>query len=169
MDIGEVIADESLQETGIWIPYRDGAEFLIAYSGRKKYRDKLGKVSARARRMNRGRDLGTAEIDSVTVEAMIDTVLLDWKGITKDGKPYTYTKENAEWWLRRSPELRDFIFGEATNLANFQPPEGEAESESPQAQLKSGSDVSAGTGERPASVEGHGGDGNGSPSTPEPS
>jgi len=160
MDIGEVIADESLEEQGVWIPFRDGAEFLVGYAGRKKYRDKLGRASARARRMNRGRDLSAAEIDQVTVQAMVGTVLLGWKNITKEGQPFEYTEENARWWLLASAELRDFIFSEANTLSNFQATGGEPASE-PLADLKSGSEISAGAGPRIESPAGHGGSGDG--------
>jgi len=167
MDIGELIADESLQETGVWIPFRDGAEFLIAYAGRKKYRDKLGRISAKMRRMNRGRDLTTAELDTVTVDSMVGTVLLDWKGISKGGEPFPFSDENAKWWLARSAELRDFIFGEANTIVNFQK-EGEPASE-PLADLKSGTEIPAGTRERATSTERHGGSGDGSPDAPQSS
>jgi hypothetical protein len=155
MDIDEVIADESMQETGIWIPFRDGAEFLIAYSGRKKYRDKIGKLSARERRKNRGRELTAAEADAVTIEAMIDTVLLNWRGITKAQADFPFSRMNADWWLKRSPELRDFIFAEANNLSNFQP-EGGEEASSPLADTKSSTDMAIGENEGSASVAGHG-------------
>jgi hypothetical protein len=167
MDTEELIADESLQETGVWIPFRDGCEFLIAYSGRKKYRDRIGKTSARLRRMNRGRELTTGEIDQVNVEAMVGTVLLDWKGITKEGQPFPFTAENAKWWLSKSTELRDFIFGEAATIGNFQK-EGEAASDK-LADLKSGSDISAGKGQGTGSTDGRAGNGNGSPDTAKPS
>jgi hypothetical protein len=111
--------------------------------------------------------LSVHELDAITVEAMVGTVVLDWRGITKGGEPFPYNEENAKWFLTRSSELRDFLFAEANNILNFQDHRPEETVSSPLADTKSSPEVLAGAGQRPASTEGHGGSGNGSPSAPE--
>jgi hypothetical protein len=160
-----MIADQSLQEQGVWIPLRDDAEFLLAYAGRKKYRDKLGRLSARVRRMNRGRELTASELDQITVDTMVGTVVLDWKGLTLDQRTFdmmppelraknkaketfVYNEENAKWWLLVSAELRDYLFAEASNILNFQEAAKEDEAASTAlADTKSGTEIPVATGE----------------------
>ncbi|MGI8437284.1 MAG: DNA translocase FtsK [Chthoniobacterales bacterium] len=48
---------------------------------------------------------------------MIGTVLLDWRGLTHEGKAFTFSPENARILLSQSEPIRDFISDQAMALA----------------------------------------------------
>ncbi|MBA3572502.1 MAG: hypothetical protein H0W34_11125, partial [Pyrinomonadaceae bacterium] len=52
----------------------------------------------------------------VIVEAMIQTVLLDWRGVLRDGKPLPFTTDNARRLLLECDDLRDRISEKAMQL-----------------------------------------------------
>jgi hypothetical protein len=55
----------------------------------------------------------------ILIEAMIGTILLDWKGLENDGRPFPYSEDNAREILSQSEVLRDFVSDKAQHIGNF--------------------------------------------------
>jgi len=155
MDIKAFIADSDKEQQGVWLDYdaNKGVAFKIAYIGSSRYDDKLNRIAAAVRRRNRTRVLPASVVLGVTVDAIIDTILLDWKGLENNGQPFEYNAENAKLLLTQSKEIRDFVQVEAAVLENFQATNHESQSaetegESAHEELKSGSGMAPKVGPR---------------------
>lgn len=104
MDISTIRRDTGKIEAGEWvsdIPNMDdvrlrvrGLTAPIVVALRSKMERKVGR-SGRERDGQLKPDVGLTVLGDVLAEA----VLLDWEGITIDGKPVPYSKELAKKWL----------------------------------------------------------------------
>lgn len=146
IELSKLTADPVLQDEGKWFEYgdpKDEVAFHLSYIGNKSYIKKRNKLFADARRKNRNRDLPPEMEEALVNEAMIGTVLRDWRGINHEGTPFEFSRDNAIRFLSLAKEARDFIMIEATVLENFQLPTGDDTSteDQPSADLKSGVDV----------------------------
>lgn len=65
----------------------------------------------------------TSTMDQLDYEAMdaeaLAEVTMSWKGITKDGKPYEFSKANAEQLYKESPSVTAQLIEFLSNRANF--------------------------------------------------
>lgn len=125
MDIAKLAADPELAK-GKWFPFEDDVEFLIAYGASSKYRKKQQRLLMKARLSRGDRDI-TEISESVNIETLFKTVLLDWKGLTENGQPFEFTLENAKRFLMAPNGALNFILAEANTKANFQEASDEAE------------------------------------------
>ena len=156
LKIGEFIADQKPQEEGVWIDFDEeqGVAFKIAYIDNRKYTNAFASLSMKARRKNRGRELPPHIFTQVTNEAMVGTILLDWKGLKDEiddpDKPgqkkeveFPFNEKNALRLLKESKVFRDFIQEESMILDNFQQGDAAPEEASDKEELKSGAAVAA--------------------------
>tara|TARA_R110000803_G_scaffold209965_3_gene280587 strand:- start:16165 stop:16563 length:399 start_codon:yes stop_codon:yes gene_type:complete len=123
MDLTELKTDDKTALEGSWIEYGD-AKFLVRHTNTKAYRkaiQKAGKGKAPSQ-LRKNVELQT----SFGIEVIVDAVLLDWEGLTKDGKNFPFNRKNAFELLNLSEPIRNFIAEEAQEVANFQQ-EGEAD------------------------------------------
>lgn len=122
MDILTLKRDDRKVAEGIWKEW-EGAEFKIAAITSKGY---TKAQKAAVRRLTR-RQMNDAEhMLNVSIELAARHLLLDWKGVTKGGVEFPSNYENHLETLKMSPEFRDWVTSEATDIANFQA-EGERE------------------------------------------
>lgn len=65
----------------------------------------------------------TSTMDKLDYEAMdaeaLAEVTMSWRGITKDGKPYEFSKSNAEQLYKESPAVSNQLIEFLSNRANF--------------------------------------------------
>lgn len=122
MDIGQFKADASLIESGVWIKGPEGSEFLIRSADSKAYRRALAKL-ARNEQSAKLRKKPELQLQ-LTIQAMAQEILIDWRGIEDQGKPLPCTLENKVLLLGVT-ELRSLISEEAQDIANFRK-EGQA-------------------------------------------
>lgn len=98
MDINTFATDTVAAENGIWF-YLDSEEetgFLIARFGNPKYRLSAAKhLGPHAQAMKRGA-LKLDTQDRLLAKVLAETVILDWKGLSRGGKPLKYSKEACE-------------------------------------------------------------------------
>lgn len=118
-EISKLSADPEMVK-GKWFPFEDDVEFLIAYSETGKFRKKQQKLMMKARLSKGNRDI-TDLTDQVNVEAAYKTILLDWKGLTEDGKPFEFNLANVKRFLSAPNGALGFILAEANTKGNFQP------------------------------------------------
>lgn len=118
MDLSDFQTDETKEEKGAWVRMGD-AEFLIAANLNGAHRKALnrlrnGKYAAAVRKGNQ-RDL-----DKMSIEAMAEAVLLDWRGnVCVNEKPVTHTVETAIKFLS-AKQFRDWVIEQSVTQANFE-------------------------------------------------
>lgn len=98
---------------GVWFK-ADGdstAEFLIAPTNNPAAIQKM--ISLAGDELRAGLKVETA----VMIEAMIGTILLDWRGVTRDGQALPFSPDNIRLLLSESEQVRDFIADKAMELA----------------------------------------------------
>lgn len=121
MDLTTFRTDPSKQD-GTWIEYGD-ARFLIASAHspayKKALRNRVAKIPAHLLKSQ------PQLAEKAAADVMATHVLLDWQGVTEDGKPLDPTPENRRKALD-IPAFSDWVAEQAMNLANFQA-EGEAD------------------------------------------
>jgi hypothetical protein len=98
----EFATDESLENNGAWHKLGKGTELLIARAGNKAYGDLLSKQMEQYQGVLEANDDAAAEQwTDILVHCLSRTVLLGWKNLDYQKKPYgEYSVEKAEKLLR---------------------------------------------------------------------
>jgi hypothetical protein len=119
MDLEKDLANPELEESGVWVKWRDGAEFKVARLGNKNFR-RLWETKRRPFLKQIRQDKMPAEEElRISVECIIESVLLDWRGIKANGKALKYTPEIGVKYLMQSQELRNAVTEFADDEENF--------------------------------------------------
>lgn len=138
MELNELLTDENLAAKGKWLKFGTDAELLIASSNSPKYKSAIRRHTANQPKHKLRTD-GKLQ-DKIVAEAIADAILLDFRGITKDGQPLQNTRENRLLLLTSAPVL-EFVANEMENLANFQEEAAQEEAETLGKQPSGGSDT----------------------------
>lgn len=110
MEITSVIAEEGIAERGREFSIGD-AKFTIAQADNLNFRRKLRKLSEPHSASLMLRQPIPVEVwNGIEMQAAAGTILLGWSGMTKDGQPFPYSDENAEYLLRNAPMIRRAVF-----------------------------------------------------------
>lgn len=127
-EFSEIETDTQKEIDGVWRPYKDGSELLIARIGNEKYRSLLRrKVKSNRAVLDNEDDLADKVGEAVVLEAISSTILLGWKGINVNGAEYPYTPENALKLLKASREFREAVRNYADDAEAYRKKtEGEA-------------------------------------------
>lgn len=105
MDIKNlVLTDEAMSviESGAWVrnlPGAPGLGLFVTGTGAKAFQKAMMDKHGEFRRENKGEPVTDEQHTEATRHAMAHVGLKDWDGITDDGKPVPYTKEQAIQWL----------------------------------------------------------------------
>jgi len=122
--------DNTVEREGIVIEYAPGVEIKVARAGgaNKRFGKTLARLSKPHRRAIQTESANEEVIRELFIKAYAQTVVLDWKGITKDvvtkdeadvGVELEFTQENVEAVLRAQPDLFADIQKAADNLSYF--------------------------------------------------
>lgn len=98
------------------------AKFRVARAGGEntKFRKRVEVLTRPHRKQIQSGNMDPKVMEQLSMEAMIDTVLLGWTGVTgKDGKEIKYSKAAAKKLFTDLPDLYLTIVEEAGNHANF--------------------------------------------------
>lgn len=87
---------------------------------RRKFAEWQQKAAIAKRKGKDVDDINLDEAEAMAVESAL-VRLVDWSGITEDGKAVAFTKEKAEAVLTQHPWIREAIMQEASDVTNFQP------------------------------------------------
>jgi hypothetical protein len=106
MDIFQTYAtDSTLEVEGRWAKISRDASVLVARTGNERFTRKVRDLMKKHSIDFSDESEETAKlVDELMIEAMAETILLGWKGMTKDGQPYPYSTQNAIEALR----IKDF-------------------------------------------------------------
>ncbi|SRR6266700_3240367 len=112
MKLGNAEIDVVKSEQGDWvdeIPEMDDLRLKVRGIGNANFRQLQSTLLLGVPRHKRvGGRIDTPTQDAITAKCLLNTVLLDWDGLTDDsGKPITYSRDEAEKLLTK-PEYRRF-------------------------------------------------------------
>ena len=119
LNLPKVDIDQS--EKGTWVDYDEKVSFLIARDGNKPYQNALKKMYKFHKRAIENSTMSNEKADDLLCEIVSKHILLDWKGINSEGKPFLYTPENS-YELLSTPdyfEIREWIALESKNMENY--------------------------------------------------
>lgn len=118
MNIENFKIDEE-KAKGVWVTFdeQDGVAFLLAYGNGKAFAASSAKIGKKypAHRIQADETL----LHKMTTEVIADCVVLDWKGLDDDGKPFPCTPENKARLLQIDI-FREWIAAQSRDLRNFQ-------------------------------------------------
>lgn len=96
---------------GVWFPLSmiSGVEVKVARDGNPNYKKAMRRLmKPYAKSIHRGKDLAPEVEERIQIELLIETILLDWKGMPgENGKDVPYSKDLAKMLLN-DPELKEF-------------------------------------------------------------
>lgn len=116
MNIQDYQSDEKKKSEGVWVEW-EGAEFLIRSTDTKEYRRAVANLSRKYSSAKLRKDPETH--NKISIGAIINGVLIDWKGVLDDGAELPCTPENKKKVISAIPALRDFLSAEAGEMENF--------------------------------------------------
>lgn len=112
--------DESKEQDGVWVQLDSGDSRLkIARSNNAKYRASQQLKMERYRFAAKTKTVPDDVWNAMFNELIAETILVDWDGITKDGKPYPYSRENALQAIAELKDFRELVMSFAVDLDNF--------------------------------------------------
>jgi hypothetical protein len=87
---------------------------------KRKFQEYQQKIQVAKRRGRDPEDMTLDEAEEASVDAAL-VRLLDWEGITEDGKPVKFSKEKAAEILKEHSWIREQVISEAGDVLNFTP------------------------------------------------
>lgn len=126
LELDSIAVDPSLAHEGVWANFL-GGEFLLARRG-PEYNARLGQLYNENLAVIKDKsspeavNKSTKMVLEIYQRAFADTVLKDWKGITKGGKKLKYTPAKGFEILSdpRQAELATFLEQFSLNHGNYQ-------------------------------------------------
>lgn len=126
----ESLKTDSSLERGTWVPLDPTCRVKVVYTNSPEYLFKQRQAMKPYRTvLAKTRDFDDAlpqeQQDKITVDLLVDYVLLDWEGVeygtNGDGKSHMlpYSKENARMVLTEVPAFRQMVEEAAATLSNF--------------------------------------------------
>lgn len=116
MDIKELLTDQVKEEEGVWVDIDIDAQIKVA----RLFNDRFTRMMAAARRpYGRKVEQDTTLQEKLLVEVMAECILLDWKGLTEDGKELKFSKKRGLELMQQSRDFRNIVTQAATDAANF--------------------------------------------------
>lgn len=111
--------DKKKEHEGVWIPTGTDSKLLIARVGNKNYMEAFKRLSAPHKVSLRNRNLPPDIAEKIAVEAIAESILLGWEGLTEDGKKIPYSKEQAIRLLTTYPDFAEQVGQLANDIENF--------------------------------------------------
>ena len=111
--------DEDKEVEGAWVPLSATARIKVARMGNTRYRECMRKKSAPYRQSGIANTIPPEVLEQIVREAVAETILVDWKGITTDGTDVPYSKDTS---LKFCTDLKDFynlVLTAADNMETF--------------------------------------------------
>lgn len=114
MDISNLKKSTDKVEAGEWvsdIPQMGELRLRVRGLGSETYKQVFSRKQRAVVKADRERDGSIKEevLHRIRGEALHETILLEWDGLTADGKCYAFDKDVALTWLT-DPEFEDFHF-----------------------------------------------------------
>jgi len=111
--------DEQKEVDGVWVPLSATARLKIARMGNRKYRDCIKRLSGPYRVAGLNNQIPGDVYQQLVREAVAETILVDWEGITTDGLPRPYSKAAALTFCTELKDFYDFVLTAADSMETF--------------------------------------------------
>jgi hypothetical protein len=115
--------DTDAEKDGQWVTgIREGMDVLVARFGNERYRKSFQRRIKPYRQQFDRDALPEEKLIEITVEAMADGILLNWRGdgfVDRSGEAMSYTREAAVTLLNDLPEFRDEVLGISREFETF--------------------------------------------------
>ncbi len=124
MDIKELILTDAgvdAIEKGAWVgdlPGAPGVNLKVIGTASKAYRKAIQAKMEAARKKQDGKPLTADQVTVLVREVFGEVALLDWKGLTSEGKELPFDRELAKKWLtsRNGDAFSDLVATAAQRL-----------------------------------------------------
>ena len=120
LNLNIVRTQKSKEEEGVWVDYPldETIKFKIARDGNKQSMQLAADLS---RKKYRNADRNMAQQTALINEVVVQTILLDWKGLTDGDEEFVYNHANALALMKDEQyhDLRDWIIMESKNMRHF--------------------------------------------------
>lgn len=128
----EFATDTSAEEEGVWEPYAEGVEFLIARTNNKTYTRLITKAYEKNKRLLEAKgEASDAKSEEIMIDTLARSVLVGWKGnfTWKDGQVVgDYTVDKAKMLLAVK-DFRRWVMTKAEDMDRFKVAAAEEASE----------------------------------------
>lgn len=115
MDMNIFKTNANVEVTGVWHDLGDG-KIKIARYNNPVYQKAIRRLTTPfANLINAGTDESADKASEITIEAMAEAIVVDWKDVTDEGTPLEYSKENAVILLTKYPDFREWVSLKATS------------------------------------------------------
>lgn len=125
-NLGELMIDEDVSKSGVWVDYLGGSRIKLASSSSHKYKAAVARLYKQNRlQLDDTNPNNYRLIQEITAEALSSMVLLDWEGINwpnPDGtvtENIPYTKELGKAALLGADQFREFVNDKASTPSLF--------------------------------------------------
>ena len=120
MKLSKFKTNQTLETEGVWIDIGEGAKIKVARIGNTAYAKHLERLYKPYRKMQR---TGTVPDDiqrKIFVDAIANTILLDWDGFTNDNdQPVPYSVDAAIQYLTDMKDFRELVVEMAAEAETF--------------------------------------------------
>lgn len=111
--------DETKELEGVWIALDGKSRIKVARINNPRYREALRKQAGRFKGPLQAQTLSDEAKDGMFNDLLAETILLDWEGMTSQGQPFPYSRENAKSVLTDMKDFRDLVMSFAGDIENF--------------------------------------------------
>ncbi len=121
MELNNIRLDLKKQSEGTWIDVDGTTQVLIARMNNPKFKRMFEKLAAPYRSAIKRNFTDDDIAEDIMTKVIAKTILLGWKGLTRDGKEVVYSVKEAELILS-TPELatfKDLVIESANDEENF--------------------------------------------------
>lgn len=91
MDLKQMKVSDSLSQDGVWVDLDETSKVKLARFGNAKFKSRLRALMSPYKRMIDNDTMSDVKADELLVIALAETVVLDWKGLSLDGKEISYS------------------------------------------------------------------------------
>jgi hypothetical protein len=111
--------DETKEVEGVWVSLSPTARIKVARMGNKAYRDFVKRKSLPYRQAGIIGDIPPDVFQQIVREAVAETILVDWEGITTDGVTIQYSKEQALVFCTDLKDFYNLVLTASDNIETF--------------------------------------------------
>lgn len=120
MDISKFQTNKSAEEEGVWVAVDgNGTKIKVARINNARYKKYFQKITKPYKRQIRNGTLAEELAEKLLVDALANTILLDWQGFTRGEEAFPYSVDNARAFLSESADFRDFVSDAANEMENY--------------------------------------------------
>lgn len=111
--------DEQKEVDGAWVPLSATARLRVARMGNPRYRECIKRLSAPYRTAGLASAIPPDVYQQLVREAVAETILVGWEGITTDGQPVPYSNAAALTYCTELKDFYDFVLTASDSMETF--------------------------------------------------